>query len=75
MYAPRHYYLKLDFPLSHDFDSQINSIMTFYSDLHSLCSDNPFGKFESQFLVDDCPVPSGFLAYLQKEISQLKAPK
>lgn len=72
MYAPRHYYLKLDFPLSMDTESQINSIMTFYSDLHSLCSDNPFGRFELRFLVDDCPVPSGFLSYLRKEISQLR---
>jgi hypothetical protein len=71
-YTPIEYYLKLNFPLRQDSESQINSIITFYSDLHSLCSDNPFGIDVSKLVVDDCPVPLGFLSYLRKEISQLR---
>jgi len=72
-YTPIDYYLKLDFPLSQDSENQINTIMTFYTDLHSLYSDNPFGIDVPQSVVDDCP--KGFLSYLQKEILLLKALK
>jgi hypothetical protein len=71
-FTPIDYYLKLDFPLSRDSESQINTIMTFYRDLYSLFSDNPFGIDVPKLIVDDCPVPLGFLSHLQKEISQLR---
>ena len=69
-YTPIYYYLKLDFPLTQDSKSQINTIMTFYRDLHSLFSDNPFGIDVPKLVVDDCFLD--FLSYLWKEISLLK---